>query len=316
LIAPFHVVFIKNTAPINEFVAGWLLAAALAISCAGYLVSKVWKRDIRSMALLWLVAGFLLVLVACAGHADMGFVIEPHWLYFSSFGFFMLLAACLLALRQKMALRAWVALVVIIGGFYGAMTQAYNAITKTEKSYCLYWLARSPGNIIAALRLGELYYEEKEYDKAERLLSFAAGKYTNKIARSRLLHNLGVIYNETGSTQLARDKFLEAIRVNPDYVASYLALGDLYAKDGRFQEAQQYLIKAIVLKPDNELTFLTLAQLHLAAGKPGRAVAVLEDFLKLNPHHASEDLVREKILSIKAGFKPVQFPAIWSREVN
>ena len=193
----------------------------------GFLIVNAWKRSAASMALLWFLAGFLLVAVACLNHAGMGFVIEPHWLYISSLGFFLLIAIFLRRLKDIVPPKMWMALIFILVSCFGILTQTYNALARTEKGYCEYWLERSPGNAVAILRLGELAYLEGEYPKAERHLRIALHKFLRPETRARISHNLGVIYKETGNKDLAVRYFRQAIAFAPDYEPAHTALSEI-----------------------------------------------------------------------------------------
>jgi tetratricopeptide (TPR) repeat protein len=265
LIAPFDVVFLKNAAPLTGALWPYGLAAlAMALGMI-YLVLRIWKRSLVTCAVLWLAAGAVLAAAAAASHADMGLVLEPHWLYFSSLGFFILLGAYLRRWQRRMPLRVWSALVLLLAGSCWALTQTYNALARTEKGYCLYWLSRTPGNIIASMRLGELYYYEKDYPASASHLSYAAARYTNKKTRSRLLHNLGHVYSAWGYEDLAAEKYREAIGVRPSFAAPYIALAGQYSE----------------------------------AGERSLAVATLEKFVQLNPFHPDISLIQDELLKLK-----------------
>jgi len=156
----FHaagVVYIYNL----PAVAGNGAALSLAGTAAAF-IGLLWmclkKRNIVSFALLWLMSGFLLVFPAIATHVNaMGFVIEPHWLYFNSMGFCLLFANAFLAGKRFFEPRSMALIGSCLLLYLLVMTKYTNALSQNEERYYEYWLRASPGNAIARENLASLY---------------------------------------------------------------------------------------------------------------------------------------------------------------
>ena len=135
------------------------------------LVWIVYRRNILTFALLWLVGGFVLVLPAMSSHFNaMGFVIEPHWLYFNSMGFCLLCAS--LIFHEKIPINKD-ALIVILAGvclYMFILTKYNNSLSATEERYYEFWLRTSPGNVIARENLASLYIWDENASVEEDLL--------------------------------------------------------------------------------------------------------------------------------------------------
>jgi len=252
LIMPNDIVFMRNILPLEGAIWFWNILLLNFLVLAAIFIFKIYKRNLKSFALLWFLSGFSLVAVACINHADMGLVIEPHWLYFSSVGFFLFISMGLSQLSQKLPKKFWALMIIAVSLYYGLTTHTYNYLARTEKGYSAYWLSASPGNIIAALSLGKIYFREGNYQAALVYHLYVADKYSKVETRSRIYHNIGVIYERLRNYPSAKKYYYGALRIKPDYIPPYLALAQLYIKNDDSFRAQQLLRKAIAIDPENE----------------------------------------------------------------
>ncbi|MDE3136532.1 MAG: protein kinase [Acidobacteriota bacterium] len=81
--------------------------------------------------------------------------------------------------------------------------------------------------------------------------------------------DLGLIYNNLGKTQMARQQLESALRLDPD---NLLAIGNLasgYAMEGRFAEAKTLMQQALVKQPNNAQALESLAEFAFAQGDSG-----------------------------------------------
>lgn len=96
--------------------------------------------------------------------------------------------------------------------------------------------------------LAVIYYNQKNYDEAIRLLEILA---TDKPNEAPFHNNLGVAYMEKGLLDDAIIRFNTAIKVAPDYPDAYNNLGLAYKKKGLLKEARQEFEKALQLSPEH-----------------------------------------------------------------
>jgi serine/threonine protein kinase/Tfp pilus assembly protein PilF len=78
--------------------------------------------------------------------------------------------------------------------------------------------------------------------------------------------DLGLIYNNLGKTQMARQQLETALRLDPD---NLLAVGNLasgYSMEGRFAEAKALMQKALVKQPHNPQALQVLCEVAFAQG--------------------------------------------------
>lgn len=96
--------------------------------------------------------------------------------------------------------------------------------------------------------LAVIYYNQKNYDEAIRLLEILASDKPNE---APFHNNLGVAYMEKGLLDEAIIKFNTALKVSPDYPEAYNNLGLAYKKKGLLKEARQEFEKALQLSPEH-----------------------------------------------------------------
>ncbi len=97
------------------------------------------------------------------------------------------------------------------------------------------------------LRLGGLYYEAGEYDKA--LLTYTrALRYFRSDAK--ILNNIGSVLLAKGEMEKAVGYFVQANRVSGDFVEPLYNMACAYAKMGNEAEAVSSLKKAYKMNPD------------------------------------------------------------------
>ncbi len=157
LFFPNDSVFIKSIAPLTEHLLPWLGNLTVFLVIVFSLI-YVWRKTLKSFALLWFLTGFIFMIPASLTHAyQMGMVIEPNWFFFSSMGFFMFFALILHDLKQHIRPLLSHTLLAAIIIFWSITSYRHHVIAKTEVSYLTYWLSISPGNFIPSLRLAHLY---------------------------------------------------------------------------------------------------------------------------------------------------------------
>jgi len=157
LFFPDDLVFIKSSPVIFGGQVQWILGL-MAYTAVIVLLILLWRKTQKSFALLWFLAGFIFMLPASLIHAySMGMVLEPHWFFFSSMGFFMCIALLLDDIKPRMSLVIYRSLIGVIIFFWAITSYRHHVIAQTEVSYLEYWLKISPGNTFPALRLGNLY---------------------------------------------------------------------------------------------------------------------------------------------------------------
>lgn len=100
-------------------------------------------------------------------------------------------------------------------------------------------------NAAAYNRLGILYAKGKRYDEAVECFEIAQSLDNNPAS----IHNVGLIYLETGAYEKAAMAFTQAIQLEGDVPARYIALAKAEEKLGRTKKAVEALENAYELDP-------------------------------------------------------------------
>jgi glycosyltransferase involved in cell wall biosynthesis len=99
--------------------------------------------------------------------------------------------------------------------------------------------------------LGELQSAEQSYLKL--LTAREVGHIDSldvSITGFKAHHNLALIYRDMNQWQQAEAQWLAAVRDNPDFVLSWLGLGELYLQTGRFVEARRVVTQLRTIAPE------------------------------------------------------------------
>jgi tetratricopeptide (TPR) repeat protein len=281
LFYPQDIVLIWSVAPLRDHLWVRNLAGLLIVALIVILLAKYWKRGRNSFWLLWFLAGFLPVTLLCFIYPAMGLVIEPHWFFVSSFGFFVLAATVLEALRRRVDARVWLAAVLSMTVILGFMTRDYNALWKTQERYCRYWLRVAPENHGPNFWLGHAYLKEGDYARAKIYFQKAlVGGFIDW----QVLTNLGLIEQALGNSERAVAYFKKALEFHPGSGVVYNNLGVIAVEQGRLADAGDSFERAVELDPYLMEPRLNLAGLYARAGRLPAAMELLEKNFFLDPH--------------------------------
>lgn len=132
------------------------------------------------------------------------------------------------------------------------------------------------------LNLSSAYISIGSLKKARKLIVRLLKTSKNYKFRERLWHNLALTYEKDNQLGKANKYYQKAIKINPNFLLSLLNLGRLYKISNKDARAMKYYRKAAQVctqcfEPVNELATYLINQ-----GKFGRAIAVLNRFLKGN----------------------------------
>ena len=141
-------------------------------------------------------------------------------------------------------------------------------------------------NAAAYNRLGILYAKGQKYDEAVECFEIAQSLDNNPAS----IHNVGLIYLETGAYEKAAMAFRQAIELEGDVPARYIALAKAEEKLGRMKRATQALENAYELDPK----VTTLRQILAIYEAMGDTEAVTATSARIEAQIARDNLAKRR----------------------
>ena len=263
LVIPREMLFIWDIPVAGKNLIGWTLGFLSACALAGFLIFRRWRQEkLKAFSLAFFVAGFLPVGLASFVYTDFTktAMIEPHWFYFSSVGFFILVAGFILEIRQYIDRRIWIVGFGALSFLLLLLTWQHNKLWRDEETYCAHWMSINPYNVTAKLNRAFAYIgkNDKGLEKSQ---------YENCL---RVAY-LGGTYNIIGRTEEAKQYYRLALEMNPDCTMAYYGLGILYFNNREYLESEEALLKAIDLDPSISYFYEQLAAVYEREGKAKEA---------------------------------------------
>ena len=194
-----------------------------------------------AFGLSWLFIGLLPVILACIARPSFRVNIEPHWLFFSTIGFCIIVAAVLLRIYGQVHRPLGVIVIVLLLLAYGSSTLRYNDLWRDEKRYCHYMSEISP-QILSNYWLADVYKEEGKLSEAKHY-------YTKTISGYRrdwkTYTNLGVIENALGNPEEAKRFYFIALKLMPGAPGPKNNLAAIYMENGQIEKAEKLLLEIV-----------------------------------------------------------------------
>jgi tetratricopeptide (TPR) repeat protein len=161
------------------------------------------------------------------------------------------------------------------------MPHAEKGDNTLARQHVLEALRLEPGAWDALLLLGNIYYGQRQMDKAD------------KCYRLVLRINPGAFqaYNNLGLVQMARGRkhleeaavlFRQALQINDYSDEAYFNLGKAYFGLGRIEDAIHCFRKASVLNPDSTLAYSALLDIFISENRFDEALGILQSLLALS----------------------------------
>ena len=186
-------------------------------------------------------------------------IIEPHWFYFSSIGFFILAAYFFNFLNKKFNHRLGITICLILGIMI-IQTRKSNAFWKDEATYCNYWLELNPLNGTARSCKAKLYIEE--HDRRYNRLNY---NDCNEAA------DLAGAFYQNDQNEKAASYYIMALEMNPQCLNALSGLADLYIDTQNFAQAEKILKTLIDYYPEFYPAYPKLIEVYEEQGKIGEA---------------------------------------------
>lgn len=236
------IVLFWETPIIQTHLILWILLFCFILLGSFYIFSRKKTNSIIRFSLSWMIIGLLPVLAGCVSRIEFGMIIEPHWLFFSSIGFFTLLSFIFLRIKSAFNNIIFYVLLTIFCVFYITSTRHYNFLWGNQIRYCQYWTSILPKNTFPNHWLALSYMKEDNYPKAKKYYKVLAKK---NVKRAEVYGCLGIIaFDEKKYTQ-ALEYFLKSLEINPKSATTHYNLGLTYLKLKNTIQAKKHLTKTL-----------------------------------------------------------------------
>lgn len=257
-----------------------------------------WKRRTPTSRLILFAAAFYLVALAPTSSVlpTVDVMVERR-VYLANVGVFLLVTLLWdrvlhIGFMSPTIRRAACGALAIHLALLGVVSVSRNATYATNEGVWLDVLRLYPGSERALNNLGNVYLEQKRFDKARDCFAqLVARNPKDYIAQQ----NLGSIYEKPDSPFHDEDKaiqyFLASVAANPDFAPGHYNLGRLYQKHAqeRFDpsllaDAERSYNKTLALNPNYVLAHNNLGLIYAHTGRPSEARREYETALRLDPN--------------------------------
>lgn len=154
------------------------------------------------------------------------------------------------------------------------------------------YLQRNPIDREAYNQLGKLYLLNDQADAANQAFSRAMSTST--------LNNYATSLKKLGRTTDAESVFKLALSLNPKDSEVLFNLGNLYNSENKLEQARNKYLEAIQIRPDFAEAHYNLGLIFSKMGDNVKAVSHLEKFLQLSPNARNAETIRAYVQKLKA----------------
>src|SRR3989344_3993066 len=233
----------------------------------------------------------------------VGTIMGERLMYFPSFGFLLLVSYALYKLFEKINKKFVYAGLTAIIIFFSIRTMIRNNDWHDARTLFTATLEESPNSLIARMALAAVDVTENKWDSAEEQLNIALNIYEDN---SRVQNLWGIIADHKNDQDLAEEKWLRSLELNPDAVNAQINLAELYAKQGRLKEAGVYFKQVIDFYPVTEYV-IRYAYTQIALNNPDEAISAVEYYLGDDLNHPDISALAGTAYFVKGDYKQALF---------
>ena len=135
-------------------------------------------------------------------------------------------------------------------------------------------------------RLSTTLEKRQRADQADLTLVAMADRLVMLVGRGELYRALARLAQLNMGYDTAVSLLEHAVAITPNNAAAHQTLSRAYVENGRDTEGFAELLVSLMLDPDAIDTLVDLGRLHLTAGRPARAIEVLERAIGSDPTNA------------------------------
>ena len=207
--------------------------------------------------------------------------IFEHWIYLSTYGFF--LSVCIIL--NKLCRKGWwyTLAVILIGAGLSVLTYHRSCVWKDAIVLLQDVVAKSPLKARAHNNLGLAYYRKGMTAEAKEQYRIAITLNPNDFNAK---NNLAFMDYEKGSLAQAKVMFEQLIQQAPFYVESYINLANVYVRLGGYDQALKYFDQARQMAPNHSAIYTGLGNAYQEMHEFPQAKTEFQKAIWLKPESA------------------------------
>lgn len=287
----------------------WIILLGLVSIILIYWAHK--KQTLKLWGATIFIIGFTPTILGSSFELQYGFMFEPHWMFFPSFGLFMIAGTYLLEFQKQLKPSIFFVIISVIILNMLIYSRQMNKLWSDEIAYCRYWLKHSPQQngakfyLAAALEKNgqlkeakEAYYQaiegrffdwqiyvnlsliaQKEGDNEKSL--FYLEKALEIFPHSAVINNnMGTFYKNTTEYTQAKKYFYQALKYNPFLLEPRLNLASIFNQEGDFIIAEKLYIENLAIKPFDEESLKDLLHCYILSTQKEKIIKLVDQCLQ------------------------------------
>ena len=242
------------------------------------------------------VGWFLLFLIPVSGVLHLGITsMADRYAYFSLMGFAIVLSYLISLADKKFVF----IIMLLLCGWYATIDIQRTHYWKDELSLFSQMIKDAPQQAIGYHNLSLAYYEKGEMPKA---VTYASIAYTKEGTTAAMLAGSGTILREAQQfdkakialnlagekllavqkIDLARQQFLEVLRIDPFFVPALIDMGILSGELGDWNMSLDYFTRAAALDSSNPVPHYNLSKVLESLGKTAESANEMVQYKRLD----------------------------------
>jgi tetratricopeptide (TPR) repeat protein len=243
----------------GEIISGAYYSFMVAVTVAlVFGIAYLWKKD-------RIIAGLLLTIplsiLPSFSPVIIAWTAAERYLYMGAAFFSMAVAILILRIEEKKRWKKFALYATItLCLLYSVRTFTRSFDLNNSKSL---WLASkkvSPYSYRVYNNLGDVYANEGSYDLA---IEAFKRSWALKPDYADAVHNIGYIYLQRGDIARAKKYFQLSIDMNPRLFQSWYKMGRILIAEKNYQQAEIYMSKALELQPNDATVQQSMAEINL-----------------------------------------------------
>jgi hypothetical protein len=242
----------------GEIITGSLYAFMILVTVAiVFGILYLWKKD-RVIAGLLLTIPFSIL--PSYSPIIVAWTAAERYLYIGAAFFSMILAILFVRIEEKKKWKKFALIVTVnICLLYSARTFLRGFDLNNSKSLWLATRKVSPYSYRVYNNLGDVYANEGSYELAIEAFKRSVAL---KPDYADAVHNIGFIYLELGDIPKAKKYLQQSIDMNPRLFQAWYKMGRIFLAEKNYTQAQIYMTKALELNPKDETVQQSVQELN------------------------------------------------------